>query len=121
MRTLSCAVAGLLMVVGSAGAQTVWTGPEIEFVKPDGADWNLPENQDRITDNVWLTRQDRQGLFNINQEPGFNFSGSPIDFAGFDAGSDTTVWCSHGDHVDDPPAGYEKVASTETLPTAAFD
>ena len=41
-------------------------------------------------------------------------------FAGFDAGSETTVWCSHGDHVDDPPEGYERVASTETLPTAAF-
>ncbi|MGB1841933.1 MAG: glutamine-hydrolyzing GMP synthase [Longimicrobiales bacterium] len=41
-------------------------------------------------------------------------------FAGFDPGSETTVWCSHGDHVDDPPEGYERVASTETLPTAAF-
>jgi len=41
-------------------------------------------------------------------------------FAGFEAGSDTTVWCSHGDHVDDPPEGYERVASTQTLPTAAF-
>jgi GMP synthase (glutamine-hydrolysing) len=41
-------------------------------------------------------------------------------FAGFDAGSETTVWCSHGDHVDDPPSGYVRVASTKTLPTAAF-
>jgi GMP synthase (glutamine-hydrolysing) len=41
-------------------------------------------------------------------------------FAGFDAGSETTVWCSHGDHVDDPPDGYARVASTKTLPTAAF-
>lgn len=41
-------------------------------------------------------------------------------FAGFEAGSDSTVWCSHGDHVDDPPKGYERVASTATLPTAAF-
>jgi GMP synthase (glutamine-hydrolysing) len=41
-------------------------------------------------------------------------------FAGFDAGSRTTVWCSHGDHVDDPPAGYERIGSTDTLPTAAF-
>jgi len=46
--------------------------------------------------------------------------GSEGLFAGFDAGSETTVWCSHGDHVDDPPEGYERVASTETLPTAAF-
>jgi GMP synthase (glutamine-hydrolysing) len=41
-------------------------------------------------------------------------------FAGFEAGSETTVWCSHGDHVDDPPEGYERLASTGTLPTAAF-
>jgi GMP synthase (glutamine-hydrolysing) len=41
-------------------------------------------------------------------------------FAGFDTGSGTTVWCSHGDHVDDPPEGYVRLASTETLPTAAF-
>ena len=41
-------------------------------------------------------------------------------FAGFSAGEPTTVWCSHGDHVDEPPAGYRKVASSESLPVAAF-
>ena len=41
-------------------------------------------------------------------------------FDGFEDGAHTTVWCSHGDHVDDPPEGYERLASTETLPTAAF-
>ncbi len=41
-------------------------------------------------------------------------------FAGFDAGEKTTVWCSHGDHVDEPPPGYESLASTDTLPVAAF-
>ncbi len=41
-------------------------------------------------------------------------------FAGFQPGEDTTVWCSHGDHVDEPPEGYEAVASTESLPLAAF-
>ena len=41
-------------------------------------------------------------------------------FAGFEPGSDTTVWCSHGDHVDVPPDGYERIASTASLPTAAF-
>jgi len=46
--------------------------------------------------------------------------GSDGLFAGFESGSDSTVWCSHGDHVDDPPAGYERLASTKTLPTAAF-
>lgn len=41
-------------------------------------------------------------------------------FFGFEPGSETTVWCSHGDHVDEPPEGYIRIASTGTLPTAAF-
>jgi len=41
-------------------------------------------------------------------------------FAGFEEGGRTTVWCSHGDHVDVPPPGYERIASTASLPTAAF-
>ena len=41
-------------------------------------------------------------------------------FAGFPEGESTTVWCSHGDHVDEPPPGYVRVGSTESLPTAAF-
>jgi len=41
-------------------------------------------------------------------------------FLGFDPADETTVWCSHGDHVDEPPPGYQRVASTSSLPTAAF-
>ncbi len=41
-------------------------------------------------------------------------------FAGFDTSHDVVVWCSHGDHVDEPPAGFVTVASTEDLPVAAF-
>ncbi|MHB1192405.1 MAG: glutamine-hydrolyzing GMP synthase [Longimicrobiales bacterium] len=41
-------------------------------------------------------------------------------FSGFRAGEGTTVWCSHGDHVDEPPNGYERIASTASLPVAAF-
>jgi GMP synthase (glutamine-hydrolysing) len=41
-------------------------------------------------------------------------------FSGFEAGESTTIWCSHGDHVDEPPPGYEALASTDTLPVAAF-
>ena len=41
-------------------------------------------------------------------------------FAGFDPGESTTVWCSHGDHVLEPPPGYAPLASTRTLPVAAF-
>ncbi len=41
-------------------------------------------------------------------------------FAGFERDDPTTVWCSHGDHVDQPPAGYRAIAATESLPVAAF-
>ncbi len=78
MMKLSLGVFGVLLMVGSAGAQTVWTGPEISFTKPNGADWNLAENQDRITDNVWITRQDFGGIYNIAVEPGYG-GGSPAD------------------------------------------
>lgn len=61
-------------------AQEVWNGNFIEFTKDSLADWNLEENQDRITDNVWITRKNTQGIFNIRQEDGFShLNGSPID------------------------------------------
>jgi GMP synthase (glutamine-hydrolysing) len=41
-------------------------------------------------------------------------------FAGFQPGEETQVWMSHGDHVVDPPAGYEILASSDGLPCAAF-
>jgi hypothetical protein len=52
------------------GAPTIWpfADGEITFTKADYADWTLPENQDRITGNVWLTRGDNSGLFNAAVE-----------------------------------------------------
>ncbi|MGI9628818.1 MAG: glutamine-hydrolyzing GMP synthase, partial [Longimicrobiales bacterium] len=41
-------------------------------------------------------------------------------FAGFEPDQATVVWCSHGDHVDEPPPGFVTVASTTDLPVAAF-
>ena len=38
---------------------------EVNFVKADNADWTIPANQDRITDNVWLTRGSSNDIFNI--------------------------------------------------------
>ncbi|MEM8865117.1 MAG: PEP-CTERM sorting domain-containing protein [Planctomycetota bacterium] len=64
-----------------ASAATVWTGPSIVFTKAPFADFNLPENQDRITDAVWLTRGNSQGLYNAAQEASYNqlFSTAPED------------------------------------------
>jgi hypothetical protein len=77
----SCLGFLILSVVVSdrAQAQTVWTGFEFSFTKPNNtADPQLPENQDRITDNVWITRNANQGIFNINIEDGY-FGDSPSD------------------------------------------
>ena len=41
-------------------------------------------------------------------------------FHGFDPAGDITVWCSHGDHVDEPPPGFVTIAATGDLPVAAF-
>ncbi len=41
-------------------------------------------------------------------------------FAGFEEGEGITVWMSHGDHVNAPPAGYRAIGTTESLPVAAF-
>ena len=57
----------------------VWSGLSVFFEKADWADWNLPENQDRITDVVWITRENTQGIFNIAQEDDFNDLFSPVD------------------------------------------
>ncbi|MFP4484933.1 MAG: hypothetical protein ACLFO1_08785 [Spirochaetaceae bacterium] len=46
----------------------IWRGERIVFTKEDGADQTLSENQDRITDNVWITRRNDGGqIFNIQE------------------------------------------------------
>lgn len=61
-------------------SQTIWDGPTVTITKANNADWNLEENQDRITPTVWLTRKDVGGQFNIAQETGYsNGNGSPVD------------------------------------------
>jgi hypothetical protein len=61
----------------SWSAETVWDGPPITFDKIAMADWTQPENQDRITENVWLTRANTQGLFNIKTESFYTHLLSP--------------------------------------------
>jgi hypothetical protein len=55
-------------LIQTANSQTVWSGLTKEFSKANFADATMPENQDRITDNVWLTRAVNRGIFNIRQE-----------------------------------------------------
>ncbi len=57
--------------------QIVWNGPPISFTKPGFIDWTLPQNQDRITDLVWITRANTEGLFNIKVETSYTHDLSP--------------------------------------------
>jgi hypothetical protein len=59
-----------LNLAETVNAQTVWSGLSVEFSKGNDDDETLPENQDRITDNVWLTRDNQAGIFNIRKEAG---------------------------------------------------
>src|SRR5438045_7852326 len=62
----------LLATIGNVGAATVWTGPHITFTKADYADRTLPANQDRLTPNAWLTRDNSRGLYNAAKEKGYD-------------------------------------------------
>ncbi len=85
-------VAAALAALGAprpATAQEVWSGRTFFFEKGDFANPDLEANQDRITDNVWITRDDLRGIYNIAQETGYTTNVSPVD----------TEWAT-GDAVD---------------------
>jgi len=54
---------------------TVWTGDLITFTKEDGADPTQEANQDRITDNVWITRGDEKLIYNAVTQTEANNTG----------------------------------------------
>lgn len=57
---------------------TIWDGPKIVFTKSDGSDPTNAVNQDKITDNVWITRGNSGGqIFNIKVENSANKTNSP--------------------------------------------
>lgn len=57
---------------------TIWSGRTIAFSKSNGADPDQAGNQDRLTDNVWLTRGNSGGqIYNAKVENGANKSSSP--------------------------------------------
>ncbi|MBK55974.1 MAG: hypothetical protein CMC84_01420 [Flavobacteriaceae bacterium] len=48
---------------------TLWKGSNTTFTKNDGADPSKAENQDRLTDNVWITRGNGGGqIYNAAKE-----------------------------------------------------
>jgi len=59
---------------------TVWSGAKITFTKADGANPGQAANQDRITDNVWITRGNNGGqIYNAVTETSANQQTSPAD------------------------------------------
>jgi hypothetical protein len=65
-RALVFTVAAFILCREAAAVPVVWTGPTISFSKVGSADPTLPENQDRMTDNVWITRRGpvQGGIYN---------------------------------------------------------
>jgi len=53
-------------------SQEMMAADKVVFYKFNNADWTIEENQDRITDQVWLTRADDMGIFNIAQESSYD-------------------------------------------------
>ena len=41
-------------------------------------------------------------------------------FTGFDSDESVTAWMSHGDHIEEPPAGYRVTAESSANPISAF-
>ena len=56
---------------------TLWEGAPLTFSKQNGGSPTEAESQDRITDNVWLTRGDEGILFNAVGENSANNASSP--------------------------------------------
>lgn len=87
---LSLALLLSVACAGQAWGATVWTGPRLTFTKAASADPNLAANQDRLTDNVWLTRGNTEGIYNIRTEASFA-KGSNFSPAGTRWASGTTA------------------------------
>ena len=64
-------VVGLLLATSAADGAIIWSGLTTSFSKASFTDHTQPQNQDRITDTVWLTRAATQGLFNIHTESSY--------------------------------------------------
>jgi hypothetical protein len=64
----------------TASGQTIWSAGahDITFSKAAFADPTLAANQDRITSLDWITRGSTMGLYNAEQEPGYNNNNPPV-------------------------------------------
>ncbi|MEM9305494.1 MAG: thrombospondin type 3 repeat-containing protein [Pseudomonadota bacterium] len=67
-----------VVVTSTAHGAEIWGGFSFEFGVEAFADPSLAENQDRLTDGVWLTRGNVRGIYNAAQED-FVRDDSPAD------------------------------------------
>jgi hypothetical protein len=77
-------VAGIFFVLcvaaaaPASAAATIWDGPLTVFTEPDPAlGGAAPTNQDRLTPDVWLTRNVTQGFINAFSETTYTHYSSP--------------------------------------------
>tara|TARA_B100000886_G_scaffold104163_1_gene69278 strand:- start:3458 stop:3943 length:486 start_codon:yes stop_codon:yes gene_type:complete len=77
--TISCSEEETENVDINETSLKVWKGDLLTFEKADGADPDQASNQDRISDNVWITRGNDGGqIFNIAKENNADKNKSPI-------------------------------------------
>ena len=57
---------------------TIWSGPTVTFTKAPSTDPTLEENQDRITDQVWIARGDSGQFLNVVIENQAKKNDSPV-------------------------------------------
>jgi hypothetical protein len=74
---LALAAAFTAVTASRAGATEVWSGRTFQFSKTSGANPALAANQDRITNNVWITRGSSAGTYNAFSEAAYTHNVSP--------------------------------------------
>ena len=75
-KTLFAISSILLGCASTTNAALVYSGLGYTHHYAGFGDLGLEENQDRITDNVWIVRGTQRGIFNIAQEPSYQGGGS---------------------------------------------
>ncbi len=68
MRLFYLLVTIILITSSYLNGQTIWTGEKIVFSKSGDDNPTQEKYQDRITDQVWLTRGEGGGLYNLKTE-----------------------------------------------------
>jgi len=69
----NASIADIVHTINLDSDPILWTGPMTTFIYDGGGDNSLEENQDRITDNVWIVRDANFPIYNAAKESAFVF------------------------------------------------